>query len=48
MDGHTYACEDCGVTFVELLPEIEDAPLVCPECGGLDIGLASEAPQAAA
>ena len=43
MDGHTYTCEDCGFTFVEILSEIEDAPLACPRCGGLDIGLSADA-----
>jgi len=37
MASREYKCEDCGCEFVELMPEVEDSPLACPECGGLDI-----------
>lgn len=37
-----FKCEDCGNEFDELDLEIEDEPLACPECGGLDIQLLSE------
>ncbi len=41
MDTPYYSCEDCGAVFAktELLPDIEDDLLSCPECGGLDIQL---------
>ncbi len=36
-----YRCEDCGHEFdkTELLPDVEDDLVACPECGGLDIQL---------
>jgi predicted Zn-ribbon and HTH transcriptional regulator len=36
-----YRCEDCGFEFEksDLIPEIEDSPLACPACDGLDIEL---------
>ena len=37
-----FECEDCGEEFEELRLEIEDEPLSCPACGGLDIQLLSE------
>lgn len=39
-----YKCEDCGVVFTktELLPDIEEDLISCPECGGLDIALVEE------
>jgi DNA-directed RNA polymerase subunit RPC12/RpoP len=39
-----YKCEDCGVTFTktELLPDVEEDLMSCPECGGLDIGLVED------
>lgn len=42
-----YRCEDCGHEFekTELMPDIEDDLVTCPECGGLDIQLV-EAPAA--
>jgi putative FmdB family regulatory protein len=39
-----FKCEDCGHEFEQLLPEIEDEPLVCPNCGGLDVQLLGEEP----
>jgi putative FmdB family regulatory protein len=44
MDTPYYTCEDCGRTFekTELLPDVEDDPMTCPECGGLDIQLTEE------
>jgi uncharacterized Zn finger protein len=41
MDVPYYTCEDCGAAFTktELLPDIEEDLLSCPECGGLDIAL---------
>lgn len=40
MDAH-YHCEDCGHEFEKtaFLADIEDSPLACPECGGLDLEL---------
>jgi putative FmdB family regulatory protein len=37
-----FRCEDCGLEFAELEVDVEDEPLSCPECGGLDIQLLSE------
>lgn len=37
-----YLCEDCGARFEEVELDIEDEPLVCPECGGLDLQLIGE------
>ncbi len=37
-----FQCEDCGEEFDELDLDIEEEPLVCPNCGGLDIQLVSE------
>jgi DNA-directed RNA polymerase subunit RPC12/RpoP len=44
MDVPYYACEDCGTVFTktELLPDIEEDLISCPECGGLDIGLVED------
>jgi len=44
MDAH-YHCEDCGHEFekTDLLDDVEDSPLACPECGGLDLGLVEQA-----
>jgi putative FmdB family regulatory protein len=41
MDAPYYKCEDCGATFTktELLPDVEEDLVSCPECGGLDIAL---------
>jgi DNA-directed RNA polymerase subunit RPC12/RpoP len=41
MDAPFYRCEDCGAVFTktELLPDVEEDLLSCPECGGLDIEL---------
>jgi putative FmdB family regulatory protein len=41
MDAPYYRCEDCGATFAktELLPDVEEDLVSCPECGGLDIAL---------
>jgi uncharacterized Zn finger protein len=41
METPYYTCEDCGCEFTktELLPDVEDDLVSCPECGGLDIGL---------
>jgi putative FmdB family regulatory protein len=38
-----FRCEDCGHEFDELEVDIEEEPLACPDCGGLDVGLLSEA-----
>ena len=40
-----YRCEDCGHEF-DFVPDIEDSPLACPECDGLDIQLV-ETPESA-
>jgi DNA-directed RNA polymerase subunit RPC12/RpoP len=39
MDAPYYKCEDCGCLFTktELLPDVEEDLMSCPECGGLDI-----------
>ena len=39
METPYYTCEDCGCVFAktELLPDVEEDLLSCPECGGLDI-----------
>ena len=44
MDVPYYTCEDCGTVFTktELLPDIEEDLISCPECGGLDIGLVED------
>jgi hypothetical protein len=42
MTSHDFTCEDRGCVFIELMPDIQDAPLACPECGGLDIQLVGE------
>jgi DNA-directed RNA polymerase subunit RPC12/RpoP len=44
MDAPYYKCEDCGTVFTktELLPDVEEDLISCPECGGLDIGLVEE------
>jgi len=34
-----YRCEDCGNDFDEMEVDIEDEPLSCPNCGGMDIQL---------
>ena len=34
-----FQCEDCGHVFEELRVDVEDEPLSCPKCGGLDIQL---------
>jgi putative FmdB family regulatory protein len=41
MDLPYYRCEDCGHEFAktELTLDVEDEPLSCPVCGGLDIAL---------
>jgi putative FmdB family regulatory protein len=48
MDEH-FRCEDCGHEFpkTELQPDLEEEPVVCPNCGGLDIQLLPGAFQAA-
>ncbi|NLE21934.1 MAG: hypothetical protein GX624_04030 [Actinobacteria bacterium] len=45
MQGPYYECKDCGCTFTktELLSDIEEDLISCPECGGLDIALVEEA-----
>jgi len=49
MDAPFYRCEDCGATFpkTELLPDVEEDLLECPECGGLDIALVEKDEDAA-
>jgi predicted Zn-ribbon and HTH transcriptional regulator len=42
MTGHHYMCEDCGYVFDEVIVDIEEGPLACPECEGLDIQLLKE------
>ena len=44
MDVPYYKCEACGCTFTktELLPDIEEDLISCPECGGLDIALVEQ------
>jgi len=39
-----YRCEDCGYEFEKsaFLPDIEESPLACPACDGLDIQLMEE------
>jgi len=41
MDVPYYHCEDCGHEFAktELTADVEDEPLACPVCGGLDLQL---------
>lgn len=38
-----FHCEDCDHEFDELEVDIEEEPLACPKCGGLDLQLVSEA-----
>jgi putative FmdB family regulatory protein len=49
MDTPYYRCEDCGATFTktDLLPDVEEDLLSCPECGGLDIALVEHSETAA-
>lgn len=42
MSSRVYQCEDCGARFEEVELDIEDEPLVCPSCGGLDLQLIAE------
>jgi putative FmdB family regulatory protein len=44
MDVPYFTCEDCGHEFekTEFLPDIEDALVSCPVCGGWDIQLVQE------
>lgn len=42
MSAARYLCEDCGHEFEMVAPDIEEGPLACPECGGLDIQLVEE------
>jgi len=44
MSRSSYRCEDCGHDFESTgyPPEIEDSPLACPVCGGLDIQVLDE------
>jgi putative FmdB family regulatory protein len=37
-----YRCEDCSTEFDEMEVDIEDEPLSCPNCGGMDIQLLGE------
>lgn len=39
-----YKCEDCGLEFEQpdFGPDIEESPLSCPACAGLDIQLVEE------
>lgn len=41
METPYFRCEDCGHEFAktEFLPDVEDAIVSCPSCGGLDIQL---------
>jgi len=43
MDAY-YHCEDCGHEFekTDFLADVEDSPLACPACGGLDLGLVEQ------
>ncbi len=45
MDVPCSICEDCGYEFAmtELVRDIEEDPVACPECGGLDIELVTTA-----
>ena len=38
-----FKCEDCGFEFQEVDLDIDDEPLACPSCGGLDLQLLGEA-----
>jgi nucleotide-binding universal stress UspA family protein len=42
MAAQTFKCEKCGRQSELLLLEIEDEPLACPYCGGLDMQLLAE------
>ena len=44
-----YRCEDCGHEFErpDYGPDIEESPLSCPACDGLDIQLVEESTSAA-
>jgi len=41
MNAPYYQCEDCGFEFEksEFLADVEEYPLACPACDGLDIQL---------
>jgi len=43
MDAY-YRCEDCGHEFekTDFFADVEDSPLACPACGGLDLGLVEQ------
>jgi predicted Zn-ribbon and HTH transcriptional regulator len=42
MTTKQFTCEDCGFEFEESDLDIDDEPLACPNCGGLDIQLVGE------
>ena len=44
MDIPYFRCEDCGHKFekTEFMPDIEDALVECPACGGMDIQLVDQ------
>jgi putative FmdB family regulatory protein len=48
MDEH-FRCEDCGHEFpkTRLQPDLEEEPVICPNCGGVDIQLVAGKYQAA-
>lgn len=48
METPYYRCEDCGHEFEkpDFGTEIEDSPVACPACDGLDIELVEELPAA--
>jgi len=42
MIDRVYKCEDCGAVFEEVELDLEDEPLVCPKCQGMDLQLLEE------
>jgi len=45
METAHYVCEDCGYEFAksELFPDIEDAEVACPNCGGIELQVVDRA-----
>ena len=42
MIDRVYRCEDCGAVFEEVELDLDEEPLVCPKCEGMDLQLVEE------